>query len=132
MSIDAEFIEEMRALLLERRAALTRVAATTSEAAATVELDQTRIGRLSRMDAMQSQAMAKEIGRRNQRDLAAIDQTLRRIDEDDYGLCRQGSVFGRPKTENIHPRLPGHCGRRAAPSGSTCGIGSGEKAGKSG
>lgn len=89
MSAEPGFVEEMRALLLERRATLARVAATTSEAAATVELDQARIGRLSRMDALQSQAMAQEIGRRNQRELAALDEALRRIDDGDFGLCRR-------------------------------------------
>jgi DnaK suppressor protein len=89
MSTDVDFLEEMRALLEERREAIARISSTTSEAAATVELDQARLGRLSRMDAMQSQAMAKEIGRRNQRELTAIEEALRRIDEGEYGLCRR-------------------------------------------
>lgn len=83
-----EFLDEMRGRLLERREALTRLADTASDATATVELDQTRIGRLSRMDAMQSQAMARELVRRNRRERTAIDGALERIANGEYGICR--------------------------------------------
>lgn len=52
-----------------------------------VELDQARVGRLSRMDAMQAQHMAQETARRRQRQRVAIDGALRRIDSGDYGYC---------------------------------------------
>ena len=57
------------------------------EAASTVELDQTRVGRLSRMDALQGQAMSKETGRRRQLELQKIAGALRRVDSGDYGYC---------------------------------------------
>lgn len=53
----------------------------------TVELDQSRIGRLSRMDAMQSQAMAVEAKRRRDIQLQRIEAALKRIDSDNYGFC---------------------------------------------
>lgn len=89
MELTDDDIRELRAALLERRAALERAARTNDEAGAVVELDQARIGRLSRMDAMQSQAMALEIRRRNSRELTAIAAALGRIDEDDYGSCQR-------------------------------------------
>jgi len=62
---------------------------TGNQAEMTVELDQTRIGRLSRMDAMQAQAMSKETGRRRRQKLLQIEAALRRIDREDYGFCQE-------------------------------------------
>jgi len=56
-------------------------------AAGVVELDQTAVGRLSRMDAMQGQAMSKEAGRRRALALQKIAGALRRIESGDYGYC---------------------------------------------
>lgn len=55
----------------------------------TVELDQSRVGRLSRMDAMQSQAMAVETERRRKIKLQKIDIALKRIENGEYGYCVQ-------------------------------------------
>ncbi len=52
-----------------------------------VELDQARVGRLSRMDAMQGQEMAQETARRRQNQLAMIEGALRRIENGEYGVC---------------------------------------------
>lgn len=54
---------------------------------APVTLDQDSVGRLSRIDAMQVQAMALAQARRRQSERAAIDAALRRIDEGEYGYC---------------------------------------------
>ena len=59
----------------------------TAEDRAPVELDQTSVGRLSRMDAMQQQAMAAAQSRRRTGRLQAIEHALRRIDEDEFGWC---------------------------------------------
>ena len=52
-----------------------------------VELDQSSVGRLSRMDAMQGQAMAQENERRRILKLELIDAALKRITNNDYGAC---------------------------------------------
>lgn len=52
-----------------------------------VELDQQSVGRLSRMDAMQQQAMADAEARRRQSDIARIDAALKRIEEGEFGWC---------------------------------------------
>lgn len=52
-----------------------------------VELDQTRVGRLSRMDALQGQAMAQETERRRQEELARIDAAMKRVEDGTYGDC---------------------------------------------
>ena len=51
-----------------------------------VQLD-TSIGRLSRMDAMQSQQMALELRRRKEQQLLRAQNALKRIKRGTYGLC---------------------------------------------
>ena len=80
-------LESMKRRLIEQRDALLEVSESSKESANTVELDQTRVGRVSRMDAMQAQAMAKESNRRSQVALQRIDSALQRIEADDYGYC---------------------------------------------
>ena len=80
-------IESLKMRLVEQREALLDVAESTREAARTVELDQSRVGRVSRMDALQAQAMAKESDRRRLLALQRIDNALQRIEDDEYGNC---------------------------------------------
>ena len=87
MDLADDELAEVRELLLARRDVLRMTAKTNEAATAVVELDQARIGRLSRMDAMQSQAMSVEIKRRNDRELVAIKAALARMDGEDYGEC---------------------------------------------
>lgn len=47
------------------------------------------MGRLSRMDAMQQQAMAEALERARKRDLHRIDVAQRRIHDDEYGYCAE-------------------------------------------
>ena len=75
--------------LLALRQALREAQETGDAAEATVELDQTRVGRLSRMDAMQAQAMSIETGRRRRQKLLQIEAALRRIEEGEYGYCQE-------------------------------------------
>lgn len=56
---------------------------------APVELDQQSVGRLSRMDAMQSQALAQDITRRRQHRKIAIEQALSRIRDGEFGYCAE-------------------------------------------
>jgi len=66
---------------------LTGLGQTGEEAAGIVELDQTSVGRLSRMDALQGQAMSQERGRRREIELRRIAAALRRIAQGDFGFC---------------------------------------------
>jgi DnaK suppressor protein len=54
---------------------------------APVVLDQDSVGRLSRIDAMQIQAMALAQQRRRQSERQAIEAALRRIEEGEFGYC---------------------------------------------
>ena len=80
-------VESLKTRLMEQRAALLDVAASTREAAQTVELDQSRVGRVSRIDALQAQAMAKESDRRRLLALQRIGNALQRIEDGNYGNC---------------------------------------------
>ena len=81
--------KQQRKSLLALKQTLLEAQETGDQAEQTVELDQTRVGRLSRMDAMQAQAMSKETGRRRRQKLIQIEAALRRIDENDYGICQE-------------------------------------------
>jgi len=74
-------------LLLARRAELKAVMEAVSANSDPVELDQSRVGRLSRMDALQGQAMAKETERRRGLELQRIASALARIEDEDFGYC---------------------------------------------
>jgi DnaK suppressor protein len=52
-----------------------------------VELDQQSVGRVSRIDAIQRQEMAKAGEQRRLNEMSRIRAALRRIDHDEYGLC---------------------------------------------
>jgi RNA polymerase-binding transcription factor len=83
---EADF-QQLTARLKERREELLTVTGMGKDARKPVELDQTAVGRLSRMDAMQNQAMAQATERRRQVELMRIAQALERIEKDEYGDC---------------------------------------------
>jgi len=95
--------EEWRNRLLTLQAELQSIASTGDESAAIVELDQSKVGRLSRMDAMQAQAMAKASGNRRQAMLVKITAALQRIDDGDYGFCRECEEPINPKRLEFDP-----------------------------
>lgn len=73
---------------LERELAHLRAdSAGTAEARRPVELDQQSVGRLSRMDAMQNQAMANAVDARRQSRITAIEAALARMAEGEFGYC---------------------------------------------
>ena len=82
-----EETEQIRQQLLALRSELQEMEEFSRQTGQTVELDQTRVGRLTRMDAMQTQQMALESARRRQRQLLKIEGSLRRIESDEYGRC---------------------------------------------
>ena len=87
MAVDKPDLVAFREQLDQLRDELLAVASTGDAAAATVELDQTRVGRLSRMDAMQAQAMSQDARRRREEKLRGVARALRRIEDDDFGWC---------------------------------------------
>lgn len=80
-----------RAALAARiTALLTEIAAEDAAAAgnaAPVMLDQEAVGRISRIDAMQVQAMALATEARRRTRKVALEGALKRLDDDDFGYC---------------------------------------------
>jgi DnaK suppressor protein len=82
--IDLEYYKK---LLLERSDAITASREARQKDAQPVELDQTRVGRLSRMDALQQQAMSQATIRRAEMELQRITAALNRMKSGEYGYC---------------------------------------------
>jgi DnaK suppressor protein len=80
-------LAQLRDKLNMLKAELQELAAADRAAAEPVELDQVKMGRLSRMDALQGQQMALEVARRRQQQLVAIDGALGRLDGEAFGDC---------------------------------------------
>ncbi len=79
--------EDARKHLLARKAELTEEDRLSAEARAPVTLQQDSVGRLSRMDAMQGQAMALAAERRRETERQRILGALSRLDEGEWGYC---------------------------------------------
>lgn len=79
--------EEARTALLLRQAQLAEEDAANADARDTVELQQDSVGRLSRMDALQQQAMAQATERRRAAQGMRIKAALTRIDDGEWGYC---------------------------------------------
>ena len=95
--------ESMRRRLVALREELEALDATGRASSAVVELDQSRVGRLSRMDAMQAQAMAQASGRRRETMRKKIDAALARLDRNEFGLCLSCDDDIDPRRLDIDP-----------------------------
>jgi DnaK suppressor protein len=87
MTEPAPDLAALRAALVARLEDLRAASDTTAENRRPVELDQTSIGRVSRMDAMQVQAMAVATDRRRHEEMQRVEAAIKRIDEGEYGTC---------------------------------------------
>ncbi|MBI1179293.1 MAG: TraR/DksA family transcriptional regulator [Alphaproteobacteria bacterium] len=85
--METESLDALRDRLAARLDELRKAADETAESRAPVELDQSSVGRLSRMDALQVQAMAQAAEARRREEMRRIEAALARIDADDYGYC---------------------------------------------
>ncbi len=80
-------LEELRTELERQLLRLEKSMKITDEAMRTVELDQAAVGRLSRMDSLQNQSMAKGLREREVVRLSQIRDALLRISSGEYGRC---------------------------------------------
>lgn len=96
----------VRHKLLAQRDEVRRLTESGAHSRAPVELDQTRVGRLSRMDAIQQQAMALEADRRRTIELHRIDAALKRIEDGEYGYCLQCGGEIAAKRLDLDPTAP--------------------------
>ena len=86
-------------------AALQHASRGTSTDRRPVELDQQSVGRLSRMDAMQQQAMAAAQETRRASRHTALEAALRRLDGPEFGFCEDCGDFIGWKRLDLDPTL---------------------------
>lgn len=79
--------QAVRRRLLTRRRELEELDEVGEAGTRPVELDQQAVGRLSRMDAMQMQAMAIASRERRRNESSRIERALERLDAGDFGYC---------------------------------------------
>jgi DnaK suppressor protein len=85
--LTADQVEALRQTLMDRLTELEGMDALSEEDRKPVELDQQSVGRLSRVDAMQRQAMAFASQARRQHEARMITAALGRIAEGEFGWC---------------------------------------------
>lgn len=84
---DRTDLQAVRIALEARLAEIAALASANAENRATVELDQQSVGRLSRIDALQQQALAQETHRRRLGEAQRLRAAIARIDSGDFGWC---------------------------------------------
>ena len=106
MAEGVEFaLAKIETLLQQRRLEVLTLIADHGDDSRPVELGRTRVGQLSRMDALQSQAMAQETERRRQQELSRIEQALKRLADDEYGECLECGKRYKSSPEAKLPKL---------------------------
>ena len=72
---------------------------------AVVQLDQQSVGRLSRMDALQNQAMAKAQQGRRDAEAKGLRAALGRIEEGEFGYCEDCGEEIAPRRLELNPAV---------------------------
>lgn len=85
--LSAAQLEELRSELERQLGRLRKSMKITDEALRTVELDQTAVGRLSRMDSLQNQSLSKGLREREAVRLSQILEAIDRLSRGTYGAC---------------------------------------------
>jgi DnaK suppressor protein len=98
--------QHFKQALLSLRSDLLAVEQSGQKAAQPVELDQTTVGRVSRMDALQGQAMAKASQQRRHIQLQRIETALRRIENGAFGWCLRCGEAIAPKRLDFDATAP--------------------------
>ncbi len=75
--------------LTDKKQELEDLSDLSAQARDPVSLDQQSVGRLSRMDAMQQQAMNQATEQKRKHDLVRIDAAQRRLRDEEYGYCEE-------------------------------------------
>lgn len=99
-------LDHFNQILLSLRSEILQIEESGKEGTQTVELDQTTVGRVSRMDALQWQAMAKASQHRRYILLQRIETALRRIEKGEFGWCLRCGEAIAPKRLDFDPTAP--------------------------
>jgi DnaK suppressor protein len=99
-------IDELQRELARQLQRLERSMRVTDSAMKPVTLDQTAVGRLSRIDSLQNQGLTRNLQERERVALARLQEAFRRLEAGTYGLCV--SCDGEIPFERLHvvPETP--------------------------
>lgn len=84
---DAKLARQFRPRIETELDELLALSRASSDDRLPVTLDQQRVGRLARMDAMQLQAMAQAAERRRNARILGLRKALSRLEDGEYGYC---------------------------------------------
>lgn len=87
--LTADELDTLRRDILQELGRLERSMRVTDEGLRPVELDPGAVGRLSRIDELQNQALTRNLREREQLKLGGLLQALRRLENGVYGLCTE-------------------------------------------
>ncbi|NVK12508.1 MAG: TraR/DksA family transcriptional regulator [Gammaproteobacteria bacterium] len=82
-------LNDIRERLVTKLSELDRALELTSNHAQTVVLDQTAVGRVSRVEAMQDQQLGLAHQRQIAVDILLVKKALRKLETGEYGLCER-------------------------------------------
>jgi DnaK suppressor protein len=105
-----------RERLLAQKAEIDELSRRSADSRRPVELDQQSVGRLSRMDALQMQAMADATERHRMQQRAQIAAALARIEAGDFGFCIACGESIEPKRLENDPAVPTCIGCASRPA----------------
>jgi DnaK suppressor protein len=105
---DRKDIDEkaLKQQLIGRKKELERLVTAHHDNTRPVVLDQTTVGRLSRMDEIQNQAMSIEMERRRIDETYRIDAALARMGKDEFGYCMTCGDEIEKKRLELDPAIP--------------------------
>ena len=105
---DRKDIDEkaLKQQLIDRKKELERLVTAHHNNTRPVVLDQTTVGRLSRMDEIQNQAMSIEMERRRIDETHRIDAALARMEKDEFGYCMTCGDEIEKKRLELDPAIP--------------------------
>ncbi len=104
--MDDAKLAALRAQLEAELSALDAEDALGVEAQSVVKLDQSAVGRLSRIDALQGQAMAKATGARRAQRRTRIAAAFIRMEEGEFGYCVACGEEIAPARLALDPTVP--------------------------
>ncbi|HUG39555.1 MAG TPA: TraR/DksA family transcriptional regulator [Longimicrobiales bacterium] len=87
--LTSEQIDDLTSALDSALRKLERSMRTTEEALRPVKLDQSAVGRLSRIDSLQNQGLTRNLQEREQAKLGQVITAFQRLEAGTYGICTE-------------------------------------------
>lgn len=87
--LSGEQVNELRTGIVAEIERLEKSMLQTEEALRPIALDQSAVGRLSRIDALQNQGLTRNLSERQQARWGQLAGALRRLENGSYGICTE-------------------------------------------